>query len=236
MPSPCSSARNARRALQRVAHPGALERPQLAAEDRLDLERRRVVGARAADVLDRGVVLGAQALEHVGGLRRDLDPERAQVVLERLEQVGVDRQRAAVGLARGQREEGGDHLGVPVDLELEARLADALDQRQRRRRRLEPDQQALRAAQRALVQARARARPRARRRPRPERQPEAAAALSARSPSSSSQLAGDRLEHEPPRPAAPALTRPTQPRCLRQPALTSGATFSHAWRSSTPLT
>ena len=86
----------------RVEHVGARRRAGTGAARRRARPRsssgRPVVRARAADVLDRRVVLGAQALEHVGGVRRHLDAERAQVVLERLEQVGVDRQRAAVRL------------------------------------------------------------------------------------------------------------------------------------------
>ena len=50
-------------------------------------------------------------------------------MLERLEQVRVDRERAAVRLGGGQLDERADRVRVPVDLELEARLAVALDQR-----------------------------------------------------------------------------------------------------------
>ena len=76
-------------------------------------------------------------------------------MLERLEQVRVDRERAAVRLGRGQLDERADGVRVPVDLELEARLAVALDQRQRRGRGLEADLQPGGAAQRARVQPRA---------------------------------------------------------------------------------
>ena len=122
--------------LQRVAHAGALERLELAAEAVLDLQRRRVLGAGAADVADRAsscsVRRSCSASQRVVG---DVDAERAQVVLERLEQVGVDRQRAAVRLGGRQRQERRHGVRVPVDLELEARLADRLGERERGGRR-----------------------------------------------------------------------------------------------------
>ena len=155
LPRPCSSARNSAARLEHVGDAGALERASSPPSAGLDGERRRVVRARAADVLDRLVVLARAAGQDLAGVGRDLDVVRAQVVLERLEQVGVDGQRAAVGLARGQCEEGGDRLRVPVDVEREARLADALDQRERGRRGLLADLQPRRAAQGALVEARA---------------------------------------------------------------------------------
>ena len=169
----------------------------------------------------------------------DLDAERAQVVLERLEQVRVDRQRAAVRLAGGQREEGGDRLRVPVDVELEARLPDALDQRQRGRRRARARPAgAGRSAARALVEARALALEQRLGDLRGERQPQPAAALVGQRGELLRQLAGDRLQHEAPAPPSlPAPTRPTQPvTASASHASTSGATFSQAWRSITPLT
>ena len=184
--------------LQRVGDARALERPQLAAERGLDLQRRPVVRPRAADVDDRAVVLRPQAVEHVGGVRPDLDAEPAQVVLERLEQVGVDRQRAAVRLAGGQLEEGGDRLRVPVHVELEPRLPHALDQRQRGRRRLEPDPQPLGAARGTLVEARALHLVERLRDLRVERQPQPAAARVGQRRQLLRQLARDRLEREAP--------------------------------------
>ena len=117
--------------LQHVLDARALERAQLPPQHRLDRQRRRRGGTRAAHVADRGVVLAAQAVQHlerVGGGRHAVG---AQVVLERLEQVRVDRHGAAVRLAGGQGEERRQHVRVPVDVQLEARLAVALDQRQR---------------------------------------------------------------------------------------------------------
>ena len=141
--------------LHDVGDTRALERAQLAAQRRLDGQR--LAGGRlgAAHAADRGVVLGAQAGQDLERVRRDLDPEPAQEVLERLEQVGVDGHRALLGVAGGQLEEGADRVRVPVDVEPEARLADRLDERQRRGRGRDVDLQALGAAQRARVEARA---------------------------------------------------------------------------------
>ena len=179
-----------------IGDAGALERPQLAAEDGLDRERIGVMGARAADVVDGGVVLDPQRVEPLAGVRRHLDAVGAQVVVERLDEVRVERQRAAVRLARGQGEEGGDRVGIPVDVEREARLADAVDEREGGGRRRPVDLERHRAAQRALVQ------------PRPaqleqllggvagERDPVAAPALLRGRRERLGQLAGDRLELE----------------------------------------
>ena len=197
---------------QHVRHAGALERAQLAAEHRLGRERRSIMGARAAHADDRRVVLGPQPLQHVGRVGGDLDAEDAQVVLERLDEVGIDRQRAAVGLAGGQREERRDRVRVPVDVERQARLADAVDERQRRRRRRLADLQPGRAAQRALVEPRAaqleqRLGDRLR-----ERQPEPSAELLGGGGELVRQLAGDRLQHERAAPAEPRRAdAPTQP-------------------------
>ena len=136
------------------------------------------------------------------GVRRRPRP-RTSAGSARAARAGTGRSPASGRAPPGrQREEGGDRLRVPVDVELEARLPHALDQRQRGRRRLEPDAQALRA--------RGRARPSARR-----CISHSASAMSApngshsRPPRSSrerrellGQLAGDRLEHE--APGAPA--------------------------------
>ena len=157
LPRPCSSAMNSRRDSQRVPHARALERPQLAAEPRPRTpacprpargERRTApIAASCSD---------AQPQQRLARVGADVDPVQADEVLERLEQVRVDRQRAPVRLGRRQLDERADRVRVPVDLELEARLAVALDQHQRRRRRLQPDLQLRRAAQRPLVQPRAR--------------------------------------------------------------------------------
>ena len=101
-------------------------------------------------------------------------------------------------LAGGQGEEGRDRLRVPVDVELEPRLPHALDQRQRGRRRLEPDPQPLRAAQPALVEARALHLAQLVRHLGGERQPQPPAALLGDRRQLVGQLAGDRLEHEAP--------------------------------------
>ena len=50
------------------------------------------MGTRAAHAVDRLVVFDPQPLQHLAGVRRRLDSVRAQVVLERLEQVRVDGQ------------------------------------------------------------------------------------------------------------------------------------------------
>ena len=147
---------NSRRDCERVADARALERPQLAAEPRLAGQHVAVGGARAADGADRRVVLGAQPGERLARVGADVDAVQADEVLERLEQVRVDRERAPVRLGGGQLDERADRVRVPVDLELEARLAVALDEHQRRRRRVQADLQLGGAAQRALVQPRAR--------------------------------------------------------------------------------
>ena len=143
--------------LQRVAHAGALERPQLAAEARprrpARRRRRRASGGRRRS---RRRARSAAARAPRCAFVADVDRVQADEVLERLQQVRVDRERAAVRLGRRQLDERADRVRVPVDLELEARLAVALDQHQRRRRGLEPDLQPRGAAQRARIQPRAR--------------------------------------------------------------------------------
>ena len=214
LPRPCSSARNVRRACEHVGDAGALERAQLAAEPRpRSSSGGAVVGARAAHVVDRRVVLAAQALQRLARVGRDLDPERAQVVLQRLEQVGVDGQRAAVRLAGREREEGGHRVRVPVDVEREARLADALDQRERGGRGLLADLQARTRSACARGSSRA---PVARPAPRAiswrERQPEPPAAArrpARRAPRSSPATVSSTKAPVPSR--RPAVTRPTQP-------------------------
>ena len=144
--------------------------------------------------------------------RRDLDAVRAQVVLERLEQVGVDRQRRPVALGRRQRAERRDGLRVPVDVELKRGLAGAVDQRQRRRRGLEPDLQPLRAAMRARVHPRAASAPAApsatARENGSHSRPPALDGHRRRAPSGSSPAIG--VEHEPARAARAA--RPSRAR------------------------
>ena len=62
LPRPCSSAMNSRRDSSAYATPGALERPQLAAEARSSHASASAVGgARAADGADRRVVLDRAA-------------------------------------------------------------------------------------------------------------------------------------------------------------------------------
>ena len=184
--------------LERVGDAGALERAQLAAEPVLDVEVRGVVRARAADAVDRLVVLAPQPVHDLARVRRHLDAVGAQVVLERLQQVWVDGKRAAVGLARRQREEGGDRLRVPVDVEREARLADALDQRERGRRRLLADLQPRRAAQGALIEPGAGHLQQLVGDLAAERQPVAPVAVDRHSRQRLRQLAGDLVEREMP--------------------------------------
>ena len=116
-------------------------------------------------------------------------------------------------LARGQREERGDRVGIPVDVEREARLADALDQRQRRRRAA-PARPA--AASRSAARACRAARRAARAAPR--RSPARTAATAARRapprrprarPASSPEIVSSTNAPRPFSRAAP--TRPTQP-------------------------
>ena len=98
----------------------------------------------------------AQLLEREQRVRGDVDAERAQVVLERLDEVGVDRDGAAVRLGGRQPAERAHRVRVPVDVEPEARLADALGEHERGGRGLLADLQRRGAAQGARVQARAR--------------------------------------------------------------------------------
>src|SRR3954452_20006796 len=151
-------------------------------------------------------------------------------------------------LAGRQVEEGGDRLRVPVDVEFEPRLPDALDERQRGRRRLEPDPQALGAARGALVEARAlhlvqrlgdlgcerQPKPAPTRVGQPRPPPRARARAASSSGSSPEIVSSAKL---PAPPSLPAPTRPTQPvTASASHASTSGATFSQPWRSITPLT
>ena len=154
LPRPCSSARNVRRAHNTYATP-ARWKGRSSPPSCLGRHRRRVVRPRAADVADRRVVLGTERVEPLLRRATHLDAVGAEVVLQRLDQVRVEGERAAVRLARGQREEGRDRVRIPVDVEREARLAHAVDQRERRPGRLLPDLEAHRAAQRALVEPRA---------------------------------------------------------------------------------
>ena len=136
LPSPCSSARNARRASSAYATPARWNgRSSPPSRDSISSDG-PVVRPRAPHAVDRLLVL-ASAGDRAprGRSARGLDPVDPQVVLERLEQIRIDRQRATVRLAGRQRQERRDRLRVPVDVEREARLADALHQRQRRRRR-----------------------------------------------------------------------------------------------------
>ena len=205
--------------VERVGHAGPLERPQLAAQPRLDLQRRPVVRPRAPHAVDRLLVLGPQAIEHLAGIRRRLDPVDPQVVLERLEQVRVDGQRATVRLAGRKRQERRDRLGVPVDVEREARLADALDEGQGRGRRLLPHLQAGRAPQRARVEPRARHLEQLLGHRLRERHPRPSARLDGDARQALGRIAGDLVHREAPlagelaraHPADPALDRPRQP-------------------------
>ena len=121
--------------------------------------------------------------------------------------------------AAGSSTNAADGVRVPVDLELEARLAVALDQHQRRRRGLQPDLQARGAAQRARVHARARQLEQRLGDLLRERQPAPVAALLGQRGELLRQLAGDPVEHEPARAGAarggdapdPALDRARQP-------------------------
>ena len=197
---------NSRRDSSAYLTPGALERAKLAAEPVLAGEPVRVGRARAANRVDRRVVLVAQAGERDARVVADVDRVHADEVLQRLQQVGIDRQRAAVGLGGGQLDERADRVRVPVDFELEARLAVALDQRQRRRRGLQADLQAGGAAQRARVQPGAGHVQQRAGDLLGERQPAAVAALLGHRGERLRQLARDPLEHEP-APAAPARGR-----------------------------
>ncbi len=140
-------------------------------------------------------------------------------MLERLQQVRVERNRAAVGLGGGQLDERADDVRIPVDLELEARLAVALDQRQRRRRGHEADLQPARAAQRARVQPRARQVQQRVGDLLGERQPAPVPTLLGDGEQLLRQVTGDAVEHEPagaraPRgghAADPALDRACEP-------------------------
>ena len=241
LPRPCSSARNVAPRAQHVVDAGALERAQLAAERGLD---RRAPGASwARERRTSSIAASCSARSRsstslaFGG---DLDAVGAQVVLERLDEVRVDRQRAAVRLAGGQREEGRDRVGIPVDVEREARLADALDQRERRAARA-PGRPAgaSRSAARACRAAR-RAAPAARRRSPAENgsqsRPPRSSASAASSSGSSPEIVSSTNA---PRPLEPRRADAADPaaRRLRQPARSRpAATSSAGKRSITPFT
>ena len=180
---------------------------------------------------------GARAC--AGRVGRDVDRERAQVVLERLEQVRVD--RAPSGRAPPPPAAPGTRgrVRVPVDVELEPRLADA-----RRSARASLARAPGRPA--GARRSGARAGPGARRAAPSsasatgcaERQPLRPAALDRAAGEWLRQLAGDRRRDEPPVPSCrAAVTRPTQPAAAcASHALDLRRGAQRGWRSSTPCT
>ena len=153
----------------------------------------------------------AQAVQHLARGRGDLHAVRAQVVLEGLEQVGVHRDRWEAALRRRQRPERRDGLRVPVDVELQPRLAGAVDQRQRRRSGLEPDLEPLRAAMRPRVHPRAAQLQQPVRGRSRERQPQPPAPHDRRRTELRRQPARHGVEHEPPRALVPRGRHPPEP-------------------------